>query len=60
MHFVLHGQAAVALEVLDIEDLTVEGEEEVVFRELDERFLDKVAAEKLGQAMEEALSLTSD
>ena len=44
----LDGQAALALEAFDMEDLTVEGGEEVVFRELDEMFPDNVAAHRMG------------
>ena len=51
------GQAALALEAFDMEDLTVEGGEEVVFGGLDEMFPDNVAAHRMGEAMEEAFGL---
>ena len=52
----LDGQAAEALEAFDIENMTVEGGEEVVLRDFDEKFPDKVAADRIGEATEEALS----
>ena len=51
----MDGQAAVALESIDIKDMCTEGGKELVFRELDQRFPDKVAADRMGEAMEEAL-----
>ena len=51
------GQAALALESIDIKDMCTEGREELVFRELDQRFPDKVAADRMGEAMEEAFGL---
>ena len=36
----LDRQAALTLEAFEIKDLTVEGGEEVVFREVDDRFFD--------------------
>ena len=51
------GRTELALQAFDIKDLTVDGGEETVFRELDERFPDNVAADRLGEAMDEALGL---
>ena len=50
-------QAALALEALDIKDLTVDGGDGVDFRKLDEKFPDKLAADRMGEAMEEAFGL---
>ena len=53
----LDGQAALAVENVDIGEINVESGEEVVFEKLDERFPDKVAADRLGEAMEDGFSL---
>ena len=53
----LDGQAALALESTDVNDMCTEGGKELVFRELDQRFPDKVAADRMGEAMEEALGV---
>ena len=52
----LDGQAALAVENAGIPDINVELGEEVVFSRLDERFPDKVAADRLGEAMGEGFS----
>ena len=51
------GQAAVALESIEIKDVCTDGGEELVFRELDQRFRDKVAVDRMGEAMEETIGL---
>ena len=56
-HTLLDGQAALALELIDVKDMCTEGGEELVFRELDQRFPDKVAADRMGEAMEETFGL---
>ena len=48
--------AALALEALDVQDLAVEGEE-MAFKDLDGRFPDKAAADRMGEATEEAVGL---
>ena len=53
----LDGQAAWALESVDTKDMCTEGGEELVFRELDQRFPDEVAPDRVGEAMEEASGL---
>ena len=45
------------LESVNIKDTCTEGGEELVFRELDQRFPDMVAADRMGEAMEEAFGL---
>ena len=45
------------LESVEITDMCTDGGEELVFRELDQRFPDKVAADRMGEAMEEAFGL---
>ena len=57
MYTLLDGQAALALESIDIKDMCTKGGEELVFRELDQRFPDKVAADRTGEPMEEAFGL---
>ena len=57
LYTLLDGQAALALESIDIKDMCMEGGEQLVFRELDQRFPDKVAAVRVGGAMEEAFEL---
>ena len=57
MYTLLDGQAALALDSFDIKDMCTEGGEDLIFRELDQRFPDKVAAVRLGEAMEEAFAL---
>ena len=49
----LDGQAAWALESIEIKDMCMVGGEELVIRELGQRFPDKVAADRTGVAMEE-------
>ena len=48
-----NGQAALALESIDIKDMCTEDGEELVFRD-DKRFQDKVAADCMVEAMEGA------
>ena len=57
MYTRLHGQAALALESVDIKDMCSDGGEELVFRELDQGCPDRVAADRMGEAMEETLGL---
>ena len=57
VHTLLDGQAALALEATELNNLRTDGGEELVFRELDKRFPDKVAADRMGEAMEEAFGL---
>ena len=45
------------MENVDVGGINVESGEEVMFARLDERFPDKLAADRLGEAMEEGLSL---
>ena len=47
----LDGQAALALVSIEIKDMCTEGGEELVFRVLDQRFPDKVAADRVGEAV---------
>ena len=49
----LDGQGALALEAIEIRNMCTDSGEEVVFRKLDQRFQDKVAADRMGEAMEE-------
>ena len=51
------GQAALALKSIDLKDMCTEGSEELVVRELDQRFPDKVAADCVGEPTEEAFWL---
>ena len=51
------GQAALALESIEITDMCTDGGGELVFRELDQRFPDKVAADRMGEAMEKAFGM---
>ena len=53
MNALLDGKAALALESIEIKDMYTDGGEELVFRELDQRFPDKVAADPMREAMEE-------
>ena len=46
----LDGQAALALESIEIKDMCVDGGEEFVFWELDHRFPDKVATDRMAEA----------
>ena len=48
----LNGQAALAMENVGTSGINVKSGEEVVFAKLDERFPDKSAAGRLGEAME--------
>ena len=57
IYTLLDGQAALALQSIEIKDMCMDGGEELVFRELDERFPDMVAADCMGEAMEETLGL---
>ena len=57
MYTLLDGQAALALDKMEIKDMCTDGGEELVFRELDQRFPDKVAANRTGEAMEETFTL---
>ena len=57
IYTLLDGQAALALESIEITDMCTDGGEELFFRELDQRFPDKVAADRMGEAMEEAFGL---
>ncbi|CAK0911130.1 unnamed protein product, partial [Prorocentrum cordatum] len=57
LYTLLDGQAALAVENVDLSEINVESGEEVVFARLDERFPDKVAADRLGEAMEDGFSL---
>ena len=57
MYNLLDGHAALALESIDMKDMCTEGGEELVFRELDQRCPVKVAVDRMGEAMEEALEL---
>ena len=57
VHTLLDGQAALALEATELNNLCTDGGEELVFRELDKRFPLKVAADRMGEAMEEAFGL---
>eukprot|EP00959_Pyramimonas_sp_CCMP1952_P452127 9466021-Pyramimonas_sp.AAC.1 len=57
LYTLLDGQAALAVENVDLADINVDNGEEVVFDRLDERFPEKVAADRLGEAMEEGFSL---
>ena len=47
-----------ALESIGIEDIRMGGGEELVCRELDQRFPDKVAADRMEEATEETFGLT--
>ena len=49
----LDGQAALALESIELEDTCMDGGEQLVFRELNQRFPDKVAADRMGEAIGE-------
>ena len=53
IHTLLDGQAALALESVVIKDMCTDGREELVFRKLNQRFPDKAAADRMGEAMEE-------
>ena len=57
LYTLLDGQAALAVENVDVGKINIESDEEVVFARLDERFPDKVAVGRPGEAMEEGLSL---
>lgn len=57
LYTLLDGQAALALESVDICDINLEGAEDVVFERLDDRFPDKVAADRLGDAMDGTFAL---
>ena len=57
IYTLVDGQAALALDSTDIKDMWTEGGEELVFRELDQRFPDTVAADRMREAMEEAFGL---
>ena len=57
LYTLLDGQAALAVQSLGLAEISGENGEEVVFNKLDERFPDKVAADRLGEAMEEAFTL---
>ena len=48
-----NGQAALALVSIEIKDMCTDGGEVLVFRELDQSVPDKVAADRMGVAMEE-------
>ena len=51
----LDGQAALALESIDIKDVCTEGGEELVFREPDQRFPDEVAADRMAKPWRQLL-----
>ena len=53
LYTLLDGQAALAVENVDISEINVESGEEVAFAKLDELFPDKVVAGRLGEATEE-------
>ena len=57
IYTLLNGQDASTLESIEIKDMCVDGGEELVFRELDQRFLHKVAVGRVGEAMEETFGL---
>ena len=57
IYTLLDGQSALALESIEIKGMCTDGGEELVFRELDQRFPDKVAADRMGEDMEEAFGL---
>ena len=57
IYTLLDGQAAWAQESVDMKDMCTEGGEELVFRELDQRFPDWVAADCVGETLEEAFGL---
>ena len=57
IYTLLDGQAAKALDPINIKDMCTEGGEELVFREIDQRFPDKVAADRTGEVMDEAFGL---
>ena len=57
IYTLLDGQAALVLESVNIKDTCTEGGEELVFQKLDHRFPDMVAADRMGEAMEEAFGL---
>ena len=46
-----------ALESIEIKDMCTDGGEELIFREVDQRFPDKVAAGRMEEAMEETFGL---
>ena len=46
------------LESIEIEDTCMDGGEELVCQELDQRFPDKVAADRMEEATEETFGLT--
>ena len=48
----LDGQAALALGSIEIKDMCMDGGDELVFRELEQRFPDQVEADRFGEAME--------
>ena len=48
---------ALALDSIEIKGMCMDGGEWVVFRELDQRFPDKVAADYMGEAMEATYGL---
>ncbi|CAK0868212.1 unnamed protein product [Prorocentrum cordatum] len=50
-------KVALAVENVDLAEINAKSGEELVFERLDERFPDKVAADRLGEAMEEGFSL---
>ena len=52
IYTLLDGQAALALESIDTKDMGMVGGEELIFRELDQRFPDKLAGDRVGDAME--------
>ena len=57
MYTLLNGQAALALESIDIKDMCTKGGDELVFQEVDQRFPDKETADRMGEATEEAFWL---